>query len=44
MENQGGCNAAWAFTASGAIEGLASLTKGVTFNFSTQQLVDCSSQ
>ncbi len=36
------CTGAWAFTAAAALEGLASLTDGVLYNFSPQQLIDCS--
>lgn len=44
VKNQGQCGSCWAFSAVGALEGLASLTKGVIMDFSPQQLVDCSTK
>ena len=42
VKNQGQCNAAWAFAANGAIEGLGQIKTGKLHSLSEQQLIDCS--
>lgn len=42
VKDQGPCGSCWAFSATGALEGVAKLAGGVSYTFSEQQLVDCS--
>lgn len=43
IKNQGNCGSCWAFSTTGALEGLSKLAYSALESFSEQQLVDCSS-
>jgi C1A family cysteine protease len=43
VKNQGSCGSCYAFASAGALEGLYKLKYGSLVDFSTQQVVDCSS-
>jgi hypothetical protein len=42
IKNQGQCDASWAFSAAGVVEGNYAITHGELPNLSAQQLIDCS--
>mmetsp|Transcript_6710 Transcript_6710/g.5979 ORF Transcript_6710/g.5979 Transcript_6710/m.5979 type:complete len:248 (-) Transcript_6710:43-786(-) len=43
VKDQGGCGACWAFSTTGALEGVHYQSKGSMLVFSEQQLIDCDS-
>ena len=42
VKNQGKCGGCWAFSATGAVEGVTAINTGKLHNISEQQLIDCS--
>lgn len=44
VKDQGQCGSCWAFSAAGTMEAAHKIKSGTLYNFSEQQLVDCSTQ
>jgi hypothetical protein len=42
VQNQGDCDSGWAFSATGAVEGVVAIDTGTLPSLSEQQLIDCS--
>jgi C1A family cysteine protease len=42
VKDQGQCGSCWAFSAAGTMESAVKIKSGTLYNFSEQQLVDCS--
>ena len=42
VKNQGKCGSCWSFSAAGALEGAWAISTSLLYNFSEQQLMDCS--